>query len=37
MLKAIKYTLSLSLQACQKKIVEFTDSAHMIHLPVKIA
>ena len=37
MLKAIKYTLGLSLRACQKKIVELTDSTHMIYLPVETA
>ena len=37
MLKAIKHTTSLSFWACEKKIVEFTDSTHRMYWPAKIA
>ena len=30
-IKALKYKSSLSFRTCQKKIVEFTDSAHTIY------
>ena len=32
-----KYTPSLSFWACQNKIVEFTESTHIIYWPAKIA
>ena len=35
MLKANKYTPSHSFWACQNKIVEFTDSTHIIYWPAK--
>ena len=36
-LKALRYKSCLSFRACQKKIVEFTDSTHTIYLPTNIA
>ena len=36
-LKAFKYKSFLSLQACQKKTVEFTYSTHAIYWPTNIA
>ena len=35
-LKALKYTPGLSFSACQKKIVEFTDSTHIIEKNLSI-
>ena len=37
LLKALKYTPCLSFWACQKTIVEFTDSTHIIYWPAIIA
>ena len=36
-IKALKYKSCLSFCACQKKIVEFTDSTHTIYWPTNIA
>ena len=36
-IKALKYKSCLSFPACQKKIVEFTDSTHTIYWPTNIA
>ena len=36
-IKALKYKSCLSFRACQKKIVEFTDSTHTIYWPTNIA
>ena len=36
-IKALKYKSCLSFHACQKKIVEFTDSTHTIYWPTNIA
>ena len=35
--KALEYKSCLSFPACQKKIVEFTDSTHTIYWPKNIA
>ena len=36
-IKALKYKSCPSFCACQKKIAEFTDSAHTIYWPTNIA
>ena len=36
-LKALKCRSCLSVRACQKKIVEFTDSTHTIYCLINIA
>ena len=36
-IKALKYKSCLSFRACQKKIVELTDSTHTIYWPTNIA
>ena len=35
-IKALKYKSCLSFRACQKKIIEFTDSTHTIYWPTNI-
>ena len=34
---AINYTPTLSFRECQKNIMEFTESTHIIYRPAKIA
>ena len=36
-IKAFKYKSCLSFPACQKKVVEFTDSAYTIYWPINTA
>ena len=36
-IKALKYKSCLSFRACQKKIIELTDSTHTIYRPTNIA
>ena len=36
-IKALKYKSCLGFPACEKKIVEFTDSTHTIYRPTDIA
>ena len=36
-IKTLKYKSCLSFRTCQKKIIEFTDSTHMIYWPTSMA